>query len=396
MMVAAMPYWRLSGFYFLYFAFLGTWVPYWNLYLKSLDYSSRTIGLLSAIMLGTKIISPALWGYLADRSSNRMAVIRGGSLAAACAFAMIVVQQPLWLMALAILLYSFFWNAVMPQFEVVTLSYLDGQHTRYSRIRLWGSIGFIFAVGGFGLVFDQLAIKSLPFFLFALLAGIAASSYLIREKKSLVAKVAAAEGILRIARQKPVLAFLASCFLIQLSHGPYYTFFSIYLEQQNYSHASIGALWSLGVIAEVVLFVFMPRLMTRFSLRQFMLAVWILTTLRWLLIGFFVGSLPLLLFAQCLHAASFACFHATAIELTRRFFPPAHQGQGQALYSSSYGAGAAAGAVMAGVLWDVSPVVAFATAAGVTTLALLICWVWLRGPLLAGCNELDACKESAI
>jgi len=388
MMAAGMPYWRLSGFYFLYFAFLGTWVPYWNLHLKSLDYSSRTIGLLSAIMLGTKIVSPAVWGYLADRSSNRMAVIRGGSLAAACAFAMIVVPQPLWLMALAILLYSFFWNAVMPQFEVVTLSYLDGQHTRYSRIRLWGSIGFIFAVGGFGLVFDHLAIKFLPFFLFTLLAGIAASSYLVREKKSLVAKALAAEGIWNIAKQKPVLAFLASCFLIQLSHGPYYTFFSIYLEQQNYSHASIGALWSLGVIAEVVLFIFMPRLMTRFSLRQLMLAVWVLTTLRWLLIGFFVGSLPLLLFAQCLHAASFACFHATAIELTRRIFPPAHQGQGQALYSSTYGAGAAAGAVMAGVLWDLSPVVAFVTAAAVTTLAFLICWLWLRGPLLVGSNDM--------
>lgn len=383
MAVAAMPYWRLSGFYFLYFAFLGTWLPYWNLYLKSLDYSAHAIGLMTAIMLGTKIVSPSVWGYLADRTSNRMAVIRGGALVAAFAFAIIVVPQPVWLMALAVLLYSFFWNAVMPQFDVVTLSYLDGQYTRYSRIRLWGSIGFICAVGGFGLVFDHLAIERLPPFLLVLLVGIALSSYLVSEKKSSITKLKAATGIWSVVRQTPVLAFLASCFLMQLSHGPYYTFFSIYLEQQQYSRTATGALWSLGVIAEVVLFIVMPQLMARFSLRQIMLATWVLTTTRWVLIGFCVDSLPLLLLAQCMHAASIGSFHAAAIELTRRFFAPAHQGQGQALYSSSYGAGAAAGALMAGVVWDLSPVIAFASAATAAALALFICWRWLRGPLLA-------------
>lgn len=384
MNVGVLPYWRLSGFYFLYFAFLGTWLPYWNLYLKSLDYSAQAIGMMTAIMLGTKIVSPSVWGYLADRTSNRMAVIRGGSLAAAFSFAILVTPQPVWLMAVAILLYSFFWNAVMPQFDVVTLSYLDGQYARYSRIRLWGSIGFICAVGGFGLVFDHLPISWLPPCLLVLLVGIALSSYLVSEKKSITIRSASTTGIWSVVRQKPVLAFLASCFLMQLSHGPYYTFFSLYLERQQYSRTATGALWSLGVIAEVVLFIVMPQLMARFSLRQIMLATWVLTTLRWVLIGFFVDSLPLLLFAQCMHAASFGSFHAAAIELTRRFFAPSHQGQGQALYSSSYGAGAAVGALMAGMLWDLSPVLSFAIAAGVAALALLICWRWLRGSLLIG------------
>jgi len=393
MVAAGLPYWRLSAFYFLYFAFLGTWLPYWNLYLKSLGYSSHVIGLLSAIMLGTKIFAPSAWGYLADRASSRMTVIRAGSLAAALAFAVIVVEQPLWLMALAILCYSFFWNAVMPQFEVVTLSYLDGQYTRYSRIRLWGSIGFICAVGGFGLVFDRLPITWLPPCLLALLVAIAVSSYIVSEKKSSATKSRTAGGLWSVVRQKPVLAFLLSCFLMQLSHGPYYTFFSIYLEQQNYSRTATGALWSLGVVAEVALFIVMPRLMARFDLRQIFLATWVLTTLRWLVIGFGADSLVLLLFAQCLHAASFGSFHASSIELTRRLFTQSHQGQGQALYSTCYGTGAAAGALMAGALWDLSPVVAFATAAVSAALALWICWLWLRGPMLEHAPSTD---ESAI
>lgn len=382
MPLAPMPYWRLSSFYFFYFAFLGAWLPYWNLYLKSLDYSSQAIGILSAIMLGTKIVGPSVWGYLADRTSNRMAIIRGGSLAAALAFAVIVVEQPLWLMALAIFFYSFFWNAVMPQFEVVTLSYLDGQYTRYSRIRLWGSIGFICAVAGFGLVFDWVPIHWLPPCLLVLLGAIALSSYLVQEKPAPSTKSQVVGGVGSIVRQKPVLAFLLSCFLMQLSHGPYYTFFSIYLEQQHYSRAATGALWSLGVVAEVVLFIVMPRLMARFDLRQILLATWALTMLRWLVIGFCVDNLALLLLAQCLHAASFGSFHAAAIELSRRFFAPSYQGQGQALYSSCYGAGAAAGAVMAGFLWDISAVASFVTAAMVAGFALLICFLWLRGPLV--------------
>ncbi|MCG7946441.1 MAG: MFS transporter, partial [Candidatus Thiodiazotropha taylori] len=34
-----MPYWRLSGFYFFYFASLGALLPFWGLYLQDRGYS---------------------------------------------------------------------------------------------------------------------------------------------------------------------------------------------------------------------------------------------------------------------------------------------------------------------------------------------------------------------
>jgi MFS transporter, PPP family, 3-phenylpropionic acid transporter len=270
MVAAGLPYWRLSSFYFFYFAFLGAWLPYWNLYLKSLGFSSHAIGVLSAIMLGTKIVGPSLWGYLADRSQRRMLVIRAGTLAATASFALMLFDQRFVLMALAILLYSFFWNAVLSQFEVVTLSHLEGHHTLYSRIRVWGSIGFIVAVGGCGVLLDHIDIQYLPPLLLLLLALIAISSYAVHEKPA-HATMRPVDGIGKILRQPPVWAFLLSCFLMQLAHGPYYTFFSIYLDQHGYSRAATGVLWSLGVLAEVVLFLFMHRLMRRFSLRHILL-----------------------------------------------------------------------------------------------------------------------------
>ncbi|NNF97645.1 MAG: MFS transporter, partial [Halobacteria archaeon] len=61
-----MPYWRLSGFYFFYFASLGALLPYWGLYLKSQGYDITAIGDLMAIIMATKIISPNIWGWIAD------------------------------------------------------------------------------------------------------------------------------------------------------------------------------------------------------------------------------------------------------------------------------------------------------------------------------------------
>jgi len=56
------PYWRLSGFYFFYFASLGAIVPFWNLYLKELSYTATQTGVFVAILMVTKLVAPNIWG----------------------------------------------------------------------------------------------------------------------------------------------------------------------------------------------------------------------------------------------------------------------------------------------------------------------------------------------
>ena len=73
-----MPYWRLSGFYLFYFASLGALVPYWGLYLKSTGFSAHDIGVFMAIIMGTKIVSPNIWGWIADHLGHRMLIVRVG------------------------------------------------------------------------------------------------------------------------------------------------------------------------------------------------------------------------------------------------------------------------------------------------------------------------------
>jgi hypothetical protein len=75
---------------------------------------------------------------------------------------------------------------------------------------------------------------------------------------------------------------------MQLSHGAYYAFYSIHLRAAGYSSTAVGALWSLGVLAEVLVFLVMHRILMRFGARRVLLWSLGLAAVRWLLIGAFV------------------------------------------------------------------------------------------------------------
>ena len=195
-------------------------------------------------------------------------------------------------------------------------------------------------------------------------------------------------AIMHVLKQPVVMALLVVCFLAQMSHGPYYTFFSIYLKAHNYDSSTIGWLWALGVIAEVLVFLIMYRLMPKFGPRNLLLVALLLTAFRWFLIGHYIEDLPVILFAQVLHAASFGLYHAVSIELFHRLFKGKHQGRGQALYSSvSFGAGGAVGSYVSGLLWDsTSPILIFNLAATASLIAFVISWKFIHLPAKAQHN----------
>lgn len=373
-------YGRLSAFYFFYFALLGAWLPFWPLYLRDLGYDAAAIGVLAGTLQATKIIAPNIWGWLADRSGQRLRIIRIGAAAAVVIFFGIFFRDSFIWLVLIVAGFSFFWNAVHAQFEVITLAHLRDQVQRYSLVRVWGSIGFIVIVLVLGALFDHIALRTLPFILFGLLLAIWFSTLSVSVPPPLHNTVLQKrEPLSAILRQPIVIAFLSINFLLLISHGPYYTFFSVYLESHQYSRTQTGLLWSLGVIAEVLVFLLMHRVLQSFTLRGIVLTSLALTVLRWLLIAFYVESLPILIFAQTLHAASFASQHSCAVEMVRRLFAGGHEGQGMALYSGlCYGGGAALGAVLSGLVWSRYPVATFLAASAVALLAWIIAWIWLR------------------
>lgn len=378
----AIPRIRLSGFYLFYFAFLGALVPYWSLYLQSFDFGPEMIGLLMGMLHATRILAPSLWGWLADYSGRRMWIVRFGSLAAWLSFALIFRAEEALYIGLVTLAFSFFWNAILPQFEVVTLRYLGEDKHGYSRIRVWGSVGFIASVTGTGYLMDLVHIRMLPWVLLILLVLIWANTLIVAQKAEPAETHAAAANtpFLPLLLRPQVIAFFAICFLVQFGHGPYYSFFSPMLEQLQYSRGLIGVLWSLGVLAEVVLFIYMREVLLRWSMRRIMLVSLWLSVLRWTLTALLPDYLLPLLLAQLLHAASFGSLHIVGIALVQHYFPPATQGRGQALFSSlGFGAGGMVGSVVAGWIWHQGGgMPAFLTSALGCLVAIVLTSVWIR------------------
>ena len=194
----------------------------------------------------------------------------------------------------------------------------------------------------------------LPWVLLVLFAGIWLSSLLVPESAAGHLPLGQ-ERLFEVLKRPVVFSLLLVSFLVQLSHGPYYVFFSIYLENYGYSTALIGQLWALGVLAEIGVFLLMPVLLPRYGARALLLVAVILTTLRWLLVAGFADNVVIITFAQLLHAASFGLYHVVVIFLIHRLFTGAHQGRGQALYSSlSFGAGGAIGSLPVAICGAVS------------------------------------------
>lgn len=345
-------YWRLSSFYFLFFALLGGMLPYWSVFLDSQGFTAQEIGELMAIGAVMRIAAPNLWGWLADKTGQHVRIIGWSTGAAACAFLLIFVDQSYYWYAFVMALFYFFWNAALPIYEANTFACLAGQTQRYSYIRLWGSVGFIVAVVLMGVGVEQWGIRYLPYGLLALFAGLWVAA-LFTPKGEVISEEANTEGVKATLLKRPVLLMFAVVFLIQASHGPYYTFFTLYLERMDYSQSLIGGLWALGVVAEVVLFIYIPRMMGSYRVESLLFLAALLTALRWMLTGSWLLSPWLLVFSQCLHAASFGLCHSAAITLVNQYFQGPHKSQGQAVYSAiGFGAGNALGTYLAGVWWD--------------------------------------------
>ena len=375
-----MPYWRLSGFYFFYFALLGALVPYWGLFLRGRGFDAVAIGELMAILMATKVVAPNIWGWLGDHLGHRMRIVRLASLLSLLVFCGMFWAQSFWAIALVMALYSFFWNASLPQFEVVTFSYLKELAPRYARIRVWGSIGFIVTVIVLGWLVEWRGAEILlPSVLFIFVA-IWLSALLVRDPDP-EPHPQHQQSLAQILKKPAIIGFFVSVFLMQASHGPYYAFYSIFMTDHGYTETLIGQLWALGVLAEVGLFVVMHHLLERFGARRVLVFSMLAAALRWLLIGGFADSLASLVIAQLLHAATFGTFHAAGIHLVQHYFRGRHKGRGQALYSSvSFGAGGAVGSLSSGYAWEgLGPAMTFGTASMLAVLGAFVAWRWVDG-----------------
>jgi MFS transporter, PPP family, 3-phenylpropionic acid transporter len=339
---------NLSRFYFIYYFFVGAFVPYWGLYLQSEQFSAADIGILMSLFQISRIFAPNFWGWLADHTKKRVVWIRLTALLGLLGFTAVFWAHGFFWLFLVMAALSLFTSSTLPLSESLTLAHLATTNGHYSRIRMWGSLGFIVASVILGFTIDAFGIKSLLWFLLGVQICLFLLTFRLPE-----AQVKAHPhdhfSVWQIIKQPTVIALLVGCSCMVTAHGVLYNFYSIYLASHGYSKSTIGLLWAVGVICEIGIFMLMPKIMQRFSLKNIMLMSLILAVLRFSLIGVAVNSLWLLVLAQTLHAATFGSFHAASVEVVTQFFNGRHQAKGQAIYNSvAYGIGGTVGGVLGG------------------------------------------------
>lgn len=346
---------RLGGFYFFYYSIVGTFMPYWNLYLQDQGFNYQEIGVLSSIAIVTRFFAPLVWGWVADKSGKRMLLVRLATWMESCIWlAIFIVPNTFQSIALLMLIFSFFQNAILAQFEGVTLFWLGDQKAKlYGKIRKWGSVGFIVGVFVIGALLEIVPISMLPILLLIIASLAFIWSFTIREPDGAPTSQKKLEPLLPVLRRPTVAAFFTIEFILLFSHAPFYSFYSNFLKSLNFSTTEIGFLWAMGVFAEIFMFSIASKIFQRFSWRSLVVVCLLVTSIRWMLVALFSHYFVGQLFAQCLHAFSFGLFHLIAMRVIFQNFSAGQQGRGQALYSTMWGLGVAFGSVLAGHFWKI-------------------------------------------
>jgi len=359
--------WHFSNFYFFYFTTVGVILPYWSLYLQYKGFNAAQIGQLMAILLMTKDIAPNLWAPIADniavKKGSSLGLLKYATVATLVVYAGTYWVSSFWFMATAMFGFCLFWNACVPQIEAATLNHLAEKKDQYGLIRLWGSVGFIFAVSGLGWLMDFTGPAAImPAGAVALFCLLFASLLMrdVKAKPTRSQKVTDTGRssdknlvipLVKLLNQK-VLILLSLCVLMQISHAPFYTFFSIYLEGYGYSKLHIGMLWSIGVVFEIIVFIFSYQLLRRFPLYKLLVFTFIVAALRWCLVAKYPEQALIIFFTQALHAITYGLYHSVMIQLIDKLFQGRYQIRGQALYTGvTFGLGGAIGSVASGYIW---------------------------------------------
>ena len=343
-------HWRLSRFYFFYYFFVGSFVPYWGIYLQSENFSPSSIGILLSLFQISRIVAPNFWGWLADHTGHRVKWIKLTSFLGLIGFIGVFWAKGFFWIFLVMLALSLFTSSTLPLAESLTLAHLATTDGHYSRIRLWGSIGFIVASLFLGYLIDLQGINILLWVLLIAQAIIFFLSNTIPETQDVQHKTNDL-SIWKIIKTPSVIALLLGCTLMVSAHGVLYNFYSIYLKDHGYSSGTIGWLWAVGVICEILIFMAMPKILRRYSLKAILLMSLFLGVIRFILIGASPDHLYLLFIAQMFHAATFGSFHAASIEVIAYYFKGRNQTRGQAIYNSvAYGIGGTIGGLGGGYL----------------------------------------------
>jgi PPP family 3-phenylpropionic acid transporter len=336
--------------YFLYFGVLGIFLPYFNLYCYNLGFSGLQIGVLSALRSVALVLFPLIWGALADRLNKRRPIYILCNIISTSIWVFYLFTIEFWPILLITIFYGMFYAPIISFLEAFTMDVLGKEKKNYGRIRAWGSISFITMVVALGKVID---LYSVDVILILILCGsilLAIGSVRIPtikpQKKDRISPKA------RSLLTTRVVVFLFCAFLMLVSHGAYYGFFSIHLANMGQGGTFIGISWALASTAEILVMIRSEKLFSRFSLENVLTFSFGVAAIRWLIL-FYATSPAVIVASQLLHAVTYGMFHMASILYIDKMAPQTSKTIGQAVNNAvTYGLGLMVGFFLNGYLYE--------------------------------------------
>lgn len=361
----------ISSQYFIYFGVLGIFLPYFNLYCYHLGFSGLQIGLLSALRSLALVLFPLIWGSLADRFQIRKPILVLCTFLSTSVWLLYLFFVDFWPMLIITALYGIFFAPIISFLEAVTMDVLGREKRSYGRIRAWGSISFIVMVLVLGKIIDLYSVNIILILILAgslILSGISIRIPAVKHQKQELLQPGA-DSLL----QRRVIIFLFCGFLMLASHGAYYGFFSIHLENLGYGSTFIGVAWALASTSEILVMIKSKKIFDRFSLESVLFFSFLVAAARWMIL-FAADSTVVILASQVLHAVTYGTFHMASILYIDRLAPDQAKTLGQAVNNAlTYGLGLMVGFFVNGYVYEIT---------GSHTLFLMSALIALAGGLL--------------
>jgi PPP family 3-phenylpropionic acid transporter len=343
---------QLALFYASTFMALGVQLPFLPVWLAAKGLDAGTIGAVLAVPMILRLFAIPLATRVADRNDALRAVIAVAAAAALIGFAALgFTTQPL---SIAVI-YALAATSFMPLFvlsDVYALRGLSIHRRAYGPIRLWGSAAFVVATLAAGQLLDVIAAGELIWLIVAAVACCVAAAFTLPSLEARHVGASGAGSSARVLLRNPAfLAIAAAASLIQGSHALYYGFATIDWQSTGYGGRTIGALWAVGVLAEIVLFAVSGRLPASVTPGVLIMIGAIGAVLRWSAMAFGpLGPLPLLLL-QMLHGLSFGATHLGTLGYIARLAPPGHAASAQGFISVGQGLTMAVTTGLSGLLY---------------------------------------------
>ena len=370
---------RLSLLYGAFFVYAGLSMPFMPAWLAAKGLDAREIGIVLAAPMVVRVLVVPASTRLADRFGMLRRALIAASLASVAGFALIGVMAGFAAILMTFALAATALAPVLPFADAYALRGLRGRGWSYGSVRLWGSVTFIIANVGGGLLLARLGAHNV---IWAVVAALALNAVAALALDPLAPEAAEAAEARRqgesLWRSPGFIAVMLGASLIQASHAVMYGFATLQWSARGIGGPAIGVLWGLAVVAEIGLFALSTRLVGSLGAAGMIVLGGVGGVVRWSAMAFDPPSaaLPLL---QGLHALSFAATHLGAMHYLARAAPTRRGATAQGDFVAVQGIVFAGAMSLAGVLVAAYgsfayAAMAVAAAAGALLAALALGW----------------------